>query len=338
MQPYSQDRKTISLAGGMQSIISNMLNKPIREKPKYISYYESIPCTQIHMDTMFYELSGVKSKRLIPILVVCDVATRYIGAYIQTKKSDSISLHLASFIKEMRTMYPPPKRKGKGRLVTLRPVAVPKDGDILIVTDGAPEFKSIGKVYRHKVSLSINKAAIAEAAIKRIRWRFRRLETGSFLDALVDRKPEVIIDLPWLESNLPKVVKELNTTAKVRPPPPEVEPIPTKFNLGDLVFAKSKEKFEGEKLNLKLSKKSYLLNYDPEPLMINKIVTFNGRAKYEVMSTYNMESLKYYYYEEELQLIPDHLATDYINNYNSYWKTKENVKSKPIKLDWKFIK
>lgn len=306
----------------MQAIITKLLNKAIIQKPEMISYYEKIPLSQVHIDTMFFELT--KKKQLIPIFIIVDVATRYTQAYIQSKKNENILDHINDFVSQVRKRW---KSSAKD------------DKDILIMSDGAKEFNVIKKSdYRHKVSVSINKAAIAEAAIKRIRSKFRHMETDNFLDAIMNRNNEKVIDLEFLKTELPKIITILNKTAKIRPPPKIEEIIPPKFELGTLVFAKSKEKYDADKLGLKLTKMSYKLNYDPEPLIINRVITFNNKHKYEVMSLNNHESLKYYYYEEELQEIPDKVALDYIENYNSYWNKRENIKFEKKTVNWDFLK
>ena len=154
----------------MKSIINKLLNKPITEKPEQISYYEKYPLAQIHIDTMFYELTT--KKQLIPIFIIADVATRYTQAYIQTRKNEKIQEHVDSFVSEVRKRWKS---------------AIKDDSKILIISDGAKEFNVIKK-YQKKTSVSINKAVIGETTIRKIRHRFRKLETDDFLDALVDKK------------------------------------------------------------------------------------------------------------------------------------------------------
>ena len=299
--------------------IIQLLNKPVKATPQYISYYERFPLAQIHMDTMFYELTS--SKKLIPILVIVDVATRYTKAYIQTRKNEKVEEHLQSFVEEVR-------KKWK--------TAIKNKDEIIVVTDGARELAV--KNYPHKVSVSINKAVIAESAIKKIRFRFRRMETGDFLKTIrLQETSQKVVDLNYLKTNLPGVISDINKTARLHEQAPADPNKEYEFKLGDMVFAKSKEKFEGNKLGFQLKKKSYLLNYDPEPMIINRVIEFNNGRKYELMSLFNFESLKYYYYEEELQSIPPELAEDYVKNYNTYWNQRQTAKVKKNKLNWTLI-
>lgn len=69
--------------------------------------------------------------------------------------------------------------------------------------------------------------------------------------------------------------------------------------------------------------------------MINRVINFNGINKYEVMSLNNLESLKFYYYEEELLEIPNEIASKYIENYNNYWDNAKNSKNVINKVNWR---
>lgn len=126
----------------MKSIINKLLNKPITEKPEQISYYEKYPLAQIHIDTMFYELTT--KKQLIPIFIIADVATRYTQAYIQTRKNEKIQEHVDSFVSEVRKRWKS---------------AIKDDSKILIISDGAKEFNVIKSIRKRHLLASIKQSS-----------------------------------------------------------------------------------------------------------------------------------------------------------------------------------
>lgn len=81
------------------------------------------------------------------------------------------------------------------------------------------------------------------------------METDDFLDAIVDKKSkQTAVDLDYIKTHLPQIILEINKSAKLRKPPILTEGKIPKYNVGSFVFAKSKEKFEGAKLNQVLTK------------------------------------------------------------------------------------
>ena len=86
----------------VQKVISKQLLKnPVFDNDLHISYYSEKILEQIHIDTMFWMVAdGVDydDPKLLPILVIVDVSTRFTQFYYQKRKSEKILEHLTSFI------------------------------------------------------------------------------------------------------------------------------------------------------------------------------------------------------------------------------------------------
>lgn len=285
----------------LQEIIAKQLNKyPVFKKQARIGYYESQPLKQVHIDTMFWQ--PVQKYDKIPILCVVDVATRYTGYYVQTKKSENIKGFLGKFISAVKNRWNNTSTS------------------MILVTDGAPEFKNLkgtidGIDITPHLSKGINKAVLAEVGIRKARAILRKIESTMNIGNIVSGS-KYAIDESNIKQVFDRIEQSINAKAKLRPPPEKVPYYPSKFKLGDPVFALNFYKFYPHQMKSNMTKQSYMLNWYYEPFRISKTYFINGVYKHTLAPYTNLDKdLKYYFYEDQLQLIDLRTASDYIRAY-----------------------
>ena len=295
----------------MENIISDQLNKRSKSihKMKTIAYYETIPLKQIHMDTFFYRNDILYYE--YPFLIIVDVATKYINIIPQKRKNENIVTHVDSYCKKVQLKFN---------------TAIKDSKKITIITDGAKEFNVLKKKYNHKVSVSINKAAMAESYIARVKFLVRKIVLEHYIKNIYEGEIKKIPESELL-TILATVEREINKRSKIETRElvelePDIEP---DFKLGDAVFIKSNEKFY-EQLR-KFKKKSYLDNFIMEPFYISDINFYNGVYKYAVSSFFDHSTDKYWHYKEEIQKINPESVEEYINNYKKTYKSKDSVQN-----------
>lgn len=278
--------------------IEEQLN--VRYKPdlrKRISYYESQPLKQIQMDTSFFTLP--LTTKQIPVLVIVDVATKYVRYYQQSAKNDKVSTHLKAFMKDV-------KKKFKGSNIS---------DDTVLITDGAKELaiKSIPGV-RHYVSTSKNKAAVAESAIARARRIFRKKENSANVLNIRDGDNSHYIEFKDFQKHLDKIAKDLNVTAKIKPPPvrPDND---TFYDIGTPVLAVNMAKFYSEQVGEGLKKQSYQQNWLYEPFWISDYKKVQNIYKYTLTAFEDNLEAKYYFYSDQIQQIDPEIADLYVSLY-----------------------
>ena len=283
-------------------VISQQLNSyPNFKKQARIGYFSSLPLEQVHIDTMFWQVHNAPDRPKIPILCIVDVATRFTQYFVQTKKSENIKGFLGEFIDAVKTKWP---------------ITSP---EMVLVTDGAPEFKNLGGLnngvqIKLHLSKGINKAVLAEVAIRKARAILRTMETMMNVNNLqhgINQK----ID----ESNIKKIFliiqTRVNLKAKLREPKPPVPYTPPKYSLGDAVFALNFYKFYPHQLKSNMTKASYKLNYYYEPFKVVRSYLINGVYKYTLASFVDGKELKYYFYDDQLQKIDNRYVSEYIIAY-----------------------
>ena len=293
--------------------MQNAIYKQLTKKPKFlpkehISYYSDKVLGQVHMDTLFWRISGWiydDEKSLVPILVIVDVSTRFCMFFLQPKKSSNISDHLSTFIQRTKDKF--------------------QDQNIsdtmLLITDGAPEFKFLQKpntvidgiTINCKVSTGVNKAVLAESAIARIRRLLMKHEIFMNVDNVMNNTNNRI-DKNNLQELLDEGEDILNNSAHQIPKQPDgrEKMIP----LLTPVFMINLEKYFPAQTNTVLQKKSYHTNYYYEPYYISYVYGINGRYKYKLHSCVNNDEIKGFYYADELQVINPEFSEQYIKNFN----------------------
>lgn len=286
----------------LNTIISKQLKSyPIFKRQARIAYFSKSPLMQVHIDTMFWQASGGEiGAKKIPILVIVDVATRYTCFFVQTKKSESIPQFLEIFIKAVKSKWKKCSKK------------------MLLITDGARELKvnqEIDKVQvKSKISKGLNKAVLAEVAIRKARAILRDYELKLNLRNLQEGKNDHI-DSSNIKEIFKLVEEQINLKAKIRKlkPPKPYEKSP--FNIGDPVFALNLYKYAPYAVGATLQKQGYMQNWYYEPFYISKQYLINGVYKYSLASYVDNQELKYNFYPDQLQLInPEHAAA-YIKNW-----------------------
>ena len=73
-----------------------------------------------------------------------------------------------------------------------------------------------------------------------------------------------------------------------------------------------------------LRKKSYDGNWYNEPYFVSKRVRFNGITKYEITAYLDLQPIKYWFYEDMLQMISPEVSAEYIKKYVEYFQTRED--------------
>ena len=295
----------------MQRIIANQLRSfPNLEKGLRIGYYSPTPGKQIHMDTGFWQPSGVTNQALVPILIIVDVATRFTKIFVQTKKNENIAGNFNAFIKALKARFP--KQVSQKHL---------------LITDGAKElsapFKN-SKTVTHKVSTGINKAVLAESKIRQLRQILRDVELKLNLNNINEDRHISITDKVLLKIT-DSLEAKINKTAAIRPKPKIPKDLPEELKLGTPVFAINLTKFFPYQSKDILRKKSYDQNWYYEPYYISKIVSFNGIAKYELSTYSDMKTIKYYFYHDMLKPIDPRVSAEYITKYLKFHRNREET-------------
>ena len=283
-------------------IITKQLNLfPNFKKQARIGYFEDIPLKQVHIDTMFWQVANAPDHPKIPILCIVDVATRFTHYRVQTKKSENIKGFLSEFIDEVREKWPNSSDK------------------MILVTDGAPEFKNLSgtnnkvEIKLH-LSKGINKAVLAEVGIRKVRAVLRTMEMMMNVNN-IKNGIEQKID----KENLPKILtvvqSRINLKAKIREKKPPVPFSPPKFQNGDAVFALNFYKFYPHQMKSNMTKQSYMTNFYYEPFQVVKNHLINGVYKYTLASYVDGKELKYYFYDDQLQHIDNRYVLEYISAF-----------------------
>ena len=293
-------------------IIKQLQSYPNFKKRARISYYSSIPLEQVHVDTLFYQPPASTKRDLTPILVICDVATRFTKFYPQKSKNDGILTHLEDFKKLVKNRFKKVAEK------------------TVVISDNAREFTAAFKKDQnltHKVSTSINKAVLAEVKIRQFRSILRKFELARNIASISENEVK-----PFTKNDLEKIIAKteeyLNTKAKIKPPKIPDE-IPKRMLLGTPVFAINMYKFFPKQMvnhwkSSGIRKLSYDMNYYYEPFFISKIVTFNGISKYRLASYSSpFEDIDYYFYEDQLKIIEPKYAMKYIEKYIKFEHTQD---------------
>lgn len=302
-----------------------LLKYPKTGKMLTMHYYEDEILKQIHMDTLFWERIG--RIRLVPVLAIVDMATRYTKFYVQKRKNDNVKGFLTDFMKEVVEQYTPDKDKYDKATEEdkLKMIPIKFSNNVLLTTDGARELIVKGDIkltddmtvhVTHAVSKNMNKAVLAENAIRRFRNALRKFEAKLEMDYLVDGKRLRKIN----RKTLPKYIKDaeeiINKNANVKPKPDNKRRMERKYNLGDPVFIINMHKFFPFQIGANpLKKKSYERPYATEPFYVSKIIYMQGIYKYQVRSFTNNEEVKYNFYTEQIQPIDPKIAPIYIKNY-----------------------
>ena len=295
----------------VQKVISKQLLKnPVFDNDLHISYYSEKILEQIHIDTMFWMVAdGVDydDPKLLPILVIVDVSTRFTQFYYQKRKSEKILEHLTSFIKDVKSKF-----KNKNTAT-----------NSILICDGAREFIFLQKkpividgiTITTKLSTGVNKSVFAEVAIMRVRKVMKQLEVEQTIlnvvndtDWRIDKKNLQEI-LNYSEDILNKDVHQLKEKNKKRHA--EV------LNIGTPVFVINLFKYFPYQYKSVLRKTSYDTNWMYEPFYIDKVFGIDGIFKYKIKSYVVSENqeMPQYFWRDQLQPIKPEYASRYIENY-----------------------
>ena len=285
--------------------IEEQLRTPYRPNlKKRISYYESQPLRQIQMDTAFFTLP--LTNKIVPVLVIVDVATKYVRYYLQKTKNDKIASHLRSFIEEVGKKF---KRDNPSK-------------ETILITDGAGELaiKSIKNV-THSVSTSKNKAAVAEAAIARARRLFRKKENKANVLNIKENTNKHYVTLAKFQKFLDEIANELNVKAKVNPPPNRKDD-DKYYPIGTPVFALNMAKFFPQQMGEGLKKTSYHQNWLYEPFWVSNIKKVQNIYKYTLTGYQDDQEAKYYFYSDQIMEIDPKIADIYVTKFLQYIQKK----------------
>lgn len=284
-------------------IIEEQLNVPYKPNlANRISYYEAVPLKQVHMDTAFFTLPLVKNLT-IPVLVIVDVATKYVRYYKQNAKNDNVSNNLKKFMDEVKKVF--------------KDVGVSKE--TVLITDGALELvvKDIPGV-THKFSVSKNKAAIAESAIMRARREFRKKENKANILNIRDGKELHYPTRANFQKFLDEISTKLNETAGVKKEPLWRGRKDKFYGIGTPVLAVNMEKFYPWQLKAGLKKKGYMQNWTYEPYWISNYKKVQNVYKYTLTAFQDNQEAIYYYYSDQIQPINPKIANIYISKFLQY--------------------
>lgn len=294
----------------LEEIVAKQLSSyPKTRKRLRMAYYEAKPLAQIHADTMFWNVVRAKGEAQIPILVIVDVATRYTRFFLQARKNDSVRDHVKTFLTEVAERFHASDVSGK----------------TVLVTDGAKELAIKGlRDVRHKVSTGLNKAVLAEVAIRQARVVLREWELEIDLENLANGT-EKRIDRENLPEILAEIETKINAKARVREPREEPQESPQEFQLGDPVLALNLHKFFPFQIGVALRKTSYDRPWYTEPFYVSRVVLFRGLYKYWIRSYLDNQQVKYSFYPDQLQALDPTIASEYIHKYLDFVKTREGT-------------
>jgi hypothetical protein len=251
-----------------------IIGKQLKSYPKFkkqarISYFESIPLKQVHIDTMFWQASGKAKAPKIPILVIVDVATRYTRYFVQKSKNENVLGFLKDFVKDVTTRFPT------------------ETENMLVITDGAKELRLKTTIDNikvvSKISKGVNKAVLAEVAIRKARAILRDYEVRLNLGNL-ENGTDHRIDGSNLREIFSMLEEQVNAKAKLRKPKPPTPFSPPGFQLGDPVFALNFYKYFPHALKSTMVKRGYMQNWYYEPFYISKVFLIQGIYKYSLKS------------------------------------------------------
>lgn len=285
--------------------LNQIISKQLKTYPKFkkgsrISYFESIPLKQCHMDSMFWQSTGGLNQKKIPILVIVDVATRFTMFFIQKKKSENIKFFLGRFIDAVKKKFKNVSDK------------------MLLITDGARELKVSANLsgiqVETKISRGINKAVLAEVGIRKARAILRDYELKINLRNLEEGLKDKI-DTSNIAEVFALLQEEINKKAKIREPKEAVPYSQPQFNLGDAVFALNFYKYFPHQMKANMIKRGYMQNWYYEPFYISKVFLIQGIYKFSLSSYVDGKEIKYNFYEDQLQKIDPQYASDYIKIY-----------------------
>lgn len=282
-----------------------IITKQLKSYPKFkkqarISYYESVPLKQVHIDTMFWQTSGKLKAPKVPILVIVDVATRFTKYYVQKQKNETVRGFLEDFVNTVTDKFPT------------------ETESMLVITDGAKELRlktTIGSIkVVSKISKGVNKAVIAEVAIRKARAILRDYELRLNLNNL-EKGTTYKIDGTNLREIFTLIEENVNSKAKIRDPKPPVPYTAPPFQIGDPVFALNYYKYFPHALKATMVKRGYMQNWYFEPFHISKVFLIQGVYKYSLKSYADDTEIKYNFYEDQLQRIDPRFVSDYIRLY-----------------------
>ena len=287
-----------------------LLSYPKTKKFLKMKYWVEKPAEQIHMDTMFWKPTGKETKE-IPILVIVDAATRFTKAYAQEAKNDNVKEYLTDFLKELHKRF-----------------KILKDQKTLLITDGARELKVESDRIKHIVSKNINKAVLAEIAIRWIRHYMREVE-AEYEMVYLDTGKLRRINKKNIQNILDTLLETMNKKAKLREKPSDEPRMEQEFYLGQPVLIMNLLKYYPYQTGVPLRKSSYDRPWFTEPYYISKIINHQGLYKYGI-SRYAAEAgetpgfeEKLHYYTEQLKPIPGDIAKKYIESYIKYHKVDD---------------
>lgn len=287
----------------MEEIISKQLKRyPIFKKKARHSYYSDKLLEQIHLDHFFWQPSGVLNAGKTPVLVICDVATRFRLYFVQTRKNDSLKKCLKTFVKKIKKQFKN---------------SIPAN-ECLVITDGAKELaideEILGIRFKSQISKGINKAVLAEVAIRQARGSLRDFELKLNLKN-ISSGTKYRIDESNLQEILDIIQDQANLKAKFKKKKEHVDYRKPEFRLGTPVFAINLYKYAPHAMKATLLKKGYLQNYFYEPFYISKLFYHQGIYRYCIASYEDNRDIKYKFYADELQKIDSKHASEYINKW-----------------------
>lgn len=287
----------------MNEIIQKQLSAvPNLKRFKRVAFFEPRAGNQVHMDTMFWNESGVKDTTLIPILVIVDVGTRFTKFYIQKTKNEDVLKHYEDFKEELIKKFPE------------------ANPHTVLITDAARElaipFTNHPNV-THKVSKGMNKAVMAEVKIGQLRKKLRAIELALNAENL-STNTEVHINRKTLEVILPDLMEDMNLKAAQLPDPKVHEEGEPRLKPTTPVFLINLHKFFPYQMKDVLRKKSYDHNWYMEPFRISQRRTINGVTKYELTEYIDSKVLKYWVYRDQIQPIDPRVSNEYIKNWYKF--------------------
>lgn len=291
-----------------QTIAEQLARVPDLKKLSRIAYYEDTPGKQIHMDTMFWNSSGESATKLVPILVIVDVATKFVQYYQQETKNEKVLEHYTDFKAQLTKRFPNTTE------------------DSLIITDDAKELAAPFKKHPHvrqKVSTGMNKAALAEVKIAQLRKRLRAIELELNINNVKD-DIELRINKETLPLILPDLTYDINIKAKQMERPKDPGP-QEELRIGTPVFLINLHKYFPYQLKDVLRKKSYDQNWYYEPFSVVGKTKVNGIIKYQLIDLIRGDMIKYHFYRDQLQVIDPTVSQEYVKKWRNYHEKRETT-------------